>query len=130
MNKTTQDFLRPFPAAKIMDIHGLMIHMRACGLDAAEVESACQEFIKKLVSDLPPDATNTRPAPGETKVILASSPGVSFCPECKSFVIIKPVNVSRCTNIGGPWKTSLECTNDRCRFTELSIKTLNEWRYN
>ena len=50
------------------------------------------------------------------------------CPVCRWPVKISPVNISRCTNIGGPWKTSLECLNKTCRYTELSIKTMHDWR--
>lgn len=111
-----------------MEIHSLVIHMQSYGLTAGDVAQACQEFIDELVANLPPAAINTMPAPGETKVIPPRSPQVTNCPDCGSFVIIREVNISKCTNIGGGWKTSLECINDRCRFTELSAKTLNEWR--
>ena len=50
------------------------------------------------------------------------------CPACQGPVKITPVNVSRCTNIGGPWKSSIECLNKTCRYTELSIKPMNDWR--
>jgi len=54
--------------------------------------------------------------------------GEKTCPECGRTVKVSPVNISRCTNIGGPWKSSIECTNKACRYTELSIKTMHDWR--
>lgn len=48
------------------------------------------------------------------------------CPECDSRLRLTPVNVSKCTNIGGAWKTSIMCQNAACKYTELSTKTIKE----
>jgi hypothetical protein len=71
----------------------------------------------------------TKPGPVRPAVAAAAPPG-NLCPLCRGRLKIAAVNISRCTNIGGPWNTSLECSNPACRFAELSIKTLNEWRTN
>ena len=51
-----------------------------------------------------------------------------LCPVCGDALDIWSVNISRCTRVGGAWKTSAMCRNRNCLFTELSVKTMNDWR--
>ena len=53
---------------------------------------------------------------------------VDTCPHCGCQLSISPVNISRCTNIGGPWKSVSECVNRRCHYSELSIHTPEQRR--
>lgn len=50
------------------------------------------------------------------------------CPLCNQQLRITPVNVSRCTAVGGEWKTSAMCLNANCRYSTLSEKSMQEWR--
>lgn len=50
-----------------------------------------------------------------------------LCPHCAAPLRASRVNVSRCTNIGGPWKIVLICNARQCRHTELSTLSLEEW---
>lgn len=50
------------------------------------------------------------------------------CSICGQEMDISPVNVSRCTNVGGNWLSIQVCRNKTCRHTELSEKSIREWR--
>jgi hypothetical protein len=50
------------------------------------------------------------------------------CPVCTSPLRVTRVNVSRCTNIGGPWKISIMCSNPNCYHNELSQLSSEEWK--
>ncbi|MFA6135479.1 MAG: hypothetical protein WC869_15815 [Phycisphaerae bacterium] len=127
MNKLTTDFLRPFSPAQVMALHTQALHMRQFGMTADDAIAACEEYIENMIANAPPPPVNAR-APGGGEAIPPPPSRLPECPECNSFMTISPVNVSRCTNIGGDWKSSLQCRNPDCRFSELSTKTLNEWR--
>ena len=43
------------------------------------------------------------------------------CPQCGYILRISPVNVSRCTRVGGQWKSIIQC--DACGYDQLSNKT-------
>jgi len=52
------------------------------------------------------------------------------CPDCAGTLVLTPVNISRCTNIGGPWQTSMVCNNSDCRYTDLSVRSIREIQSN
>ena len=115
MEKIMDDFLRPYPLRKIMELHSLTLEMVRYGLTAEEVLAACTTRIEEHLAAAPVSTPAEPPRPA------------TVCPECGAAVRVAPVNVSKCTNVGGSWKTSLECINKNCRFTELSVKSMNEW---
>jgi hypothetical protein len=95
----------------------LATEMETYGLTAEDVIDICQEYLKEFIAASDPKSDKLyRPI-----VVPCPTPG------CGHPLEISPVNVSRCTNVGGEWKTSLVCSNPDCRFTELSKKTLEEW---
>jgi hypothetical protein len=49
--------------------------------------------------------------------------GTLTCPHCGEAMIPIAVNVSRCTQVGGAWKSLIQCTNHGCLYDELSLKT-------
>jgi len=49
------------------------------------------------------------------------------CSSCGSGnVLIAPVNVSRCSRVGGSWRAAIECRNEQCRHVEFSTRTVRE----
>ncbi len=44
-----------------------------------------------------------------------------ICGVCNSPAIVQRVNISNCTNVGGPWKFVIGCTNKKCLHTEFVI---------
>ncbi len=50
------------------------------------------------------------------------------CPDCGAPVRILPVNVSKCTNIGGEFQTSVHCLQAGCHYSIVSKKTAKELR--
>jgi hypothetical protein len=49
------------------------------------------------------------------------------CSACGSTaVLIAPVNITRCTAIGGRWKSATECQEAACRHVEYSEQTVSE----
>lgn len=118
MSKTTEDFLRAWSMPQVAILHTLALEMESYGLTAAEVVKICA---KKL------ETGRTGP---QHRSPARSMPRRPRCPECQNdSVEVTPVNVSRCTNIGGNWRTSIVCHNPQCRFTELSKKSMDEWCY-
>lgn len=117
MKKLTTDFLRPFNSDQVAMLGVLAAEMEAYGLSAGDVAAMCREYNAdlraRMLANPPPKPTNKL---GQV------------CPECGAPVQISPVNVSRCTNVGGNWRTSLMCSKSACRYTELSVKTINDWR--
>jgi ribosomal protein L37E len=51
-------------------------------------------------------------------------PGPVSCCQCGGQVSLYPVNVSRCTQIGGPWRTQIICR--RCGRDILNVLTPDE----
>jgi hypothetical protein len=49
--------------------------------------------------------------------------GTLPCPQCGSPMVPIAVNISKCTRVGGNWKSLVQCTNHDCLFDELSLKT-------
>jgi len=126
MTKLTDDFLRTFSMPQVALLHTLALEMETYGLTAADVIDLCVEKLESLrkpKESQKPEAITLKPKK-RRKARLSDV----RCPECQSFCEITPVNVSKCTRVGGSWKTSLMCSNEHCRFTELSEKTLEEWR--
>lgn len=80
------------------------------------------------VKPLPPAAVVS--AKHITKKVIKKTRAIStrpLCPVCETVLRLSRVNVSRCTRVGGNWKTVAVCRNSKCRYTELSIKLLKEW---
>lgn len=125
MTKLTEDFLRSFSLPQVALLHTLAMEMETYGLTASEVIDICVERLEAERSANPPESHN----PQNNKSRKKRRPRLSSvpCPQCGEMLEITPVNVSRCTNIGGPWKSSLLCSSPQCRFTELSVKTVTEW---
>lgn len=121
--KLIDDFLRPFSPTQVANLMTMALEMETYGLTATEVVAICGEYMELYGRMGVTRETNPVAAQPAIKNLT-----VPRCPDCGAVVIISPVNVSRCTNVGGDWKTSLQCTNKSCRFTELSIKTITEWR--
>lgn len=120
MSKIMEDFFSPYSIFKIMTLHSFLLEMARYGLTAEDVLAGCTARIQEHISATTPPAD--REAAPEASIPTAA------CPDCGALVRVSRVNVSRCTNIGGPWKSSIECLNKTCRYTELSIKTMNDWR--
>lgn len=121
MEKYIADALYPFSLAEKQLL--LTIRDRAAEYGAAldDIAAAIEIEIEELKAAVVPAEKRPKkptapPARPETQ-----------CPLCGSTVAISPVNVSKCTRVGGSWKTSLMCKNKDCRFTELSEKSLKEW---
>lgn len=116
--KLVIDFLAPWSLPQIAQLHTLAMEMASWGLSAEEVMEICQTRLEA-------ERSETVPSPSQP---LRHKPPVHRCPECGARLAISAVNVSRCTNIGGPWKSSLFCNNRDCRYTSLSEKSIQEWR--
>lgn len=123
MNKLEEDFLRPFNPQHILTMHSFMLHIKEFGLDVNDVVEICDNYIEGLVKDLPPEAKK-KAVHKKSKAPQTSA----TCPDCGSGIEVTVVNISRCTNVGGDWKTSIACLNTKCLFTELSLKSVQEWR--
>lgn len=50
-----------------------------------------------------------------------------LCPHCGTALRISAVNVSRCTRVGGGWRSIGVCQNDQCLYSELSLKSVTAW---
>lgn len=125
MKKMSADFLRPYSQAQIGDILTLALEMRTWALTPDDVIAAVNDYFEAVVArhGVKEQAPDVAAVPAGKKKALAVD-----CPQCGGSVAVSPVNVSRCTAVGGEWHTSLQCSNPQCRFTELSTKTLLEWR--
>lgn len=122
MNRLTTDFFRPYSPDQVSALMSLALEMEVYGLTAADVITLAKEYFSELSGrSRSHNAINNH-------IHVGKSADPRICPDCGYPVVIQPVNVSRCTNIGGAWRSSLVCSNATCRFTELSIKTLTEWR--
>lgn len=117
-NKLTTDFLRPFTLSQVTEIHNLALHMQTYGMSAVDVIDVCAEYINDHISNSPQCQLPAESVEPREQAKIA-------CPDCGSPLRMSPVNISKCTNIGGKWRTSLECP--ACLFTTLSEKTLTEW---
>jgi len=123
MTKLTDDFLRSFSLPQVALLHTLALEMETYGLAASEVIDLCVERLElgRVEKEAPRPASS--PQRRKRRPRLSSVP----CPECGEYVEITPVNVSKCTAIGGPWKSSLICGNSKCRWTQLSEKSTKEF---
>lgn len=94
-----------------------MIGINTAGINRFEAKP---KLVKTMAPVLPGYVSEqrVRPAPAARHL----------CPLCGRPVTISAVNVSRCTNVGGAWRTSLVCSNVACRFADLSEKSLDEWK--
>lgn len=118
-SKFVNDFLRPYSLAQVAQLHSLALEMATWGLTADDVLEICESRLEENRAEKAPVPVNPPASPQRP---------TATCPMCGAKVNISRVNVSKCTHVGGNWKTSLMCSNEHCRFTELSEKTLEEWR--
>lgn len=125
-----EDFFRPFKPAQVTEILTLARLMERFSVTPEEVLEMGNQYFLKLKEDMEKNnPLPIDPVPQKQKKIRGkSNRPFTTCPVCGNKVIIELVNVSKCTNVGGDWHTSLICTNTDCRFTELSTKTMEEWR--
>jgi len=121
MDKLTEDFLRPFDVNQVLQLHSFVLRVKQFGLTFDDVESICDVFVAETV-EAAKKQQPVLPTP------VTTNQQMTRCPKCGSFCRISQVNVSKCTNVGGDWKTSIMCANHDCRFTELSTRTINDWR--
>jgi predicted RNA-binding Zn-ribbon protein involved in translation (DUF1610 family) len=126
--KLIEDFLHPFGEGKISIMLTIAMEMQSFGLTATEVIEICKTHMKQRQEGMVAAENLLRKIPPSSPAEPAEPKNEFLCPDCRQRIIIRPVNVSKCTNIGGGWKTSLECINEKCRYTELSKKSLQEWR--
>jgi len=120
MNKLADDFLRPFSGAQIEQLHSYALHMQKFGITPGEAAAFARESIMDRVSKA---MMNTHMVHGP-----GVAPVIPRCPVCGGMLAIKRVNVSKCTRVGGGYHTSVMCERDECRFTEMSKKTVEQWR--
>ena len=121
MRQNLIDALLPFDLNQLQLVRVVMDRGLEYGATAEELYAAIIARLEATVADIQP-ATPLLPVRAD-----APRPG-PLCPECGALLAVSPVNVSKCTNVGGDWRTSLQCSNPACRFTELSAKTLAQWR--
>jgi len=114
-DKLAADFLRPFSEQQKVMLLTLAIEADTFGLNMNDIVVILQKDFESRAH-----LTETALPPRK------KAPPVLTCHECGSLLILRPVNISRCTNIGGNWKTSLECGNRACMYTSLSIKSVTE----
>jgi len=127
MSKIADDFLRAYSPGQVSFIQTIASEMEVFGLSSRDLLDICNDYLAALAQKNKKIPGNSPIGPPVKNVKPAS---FSACPECGRGLRISPVNVSKCTNIGGKWKTSLECKNPTCRFTELSEKSTAEWGHN
>lgn len=120
MSTIMDDFLRPFTPQQVSNLLTLALEMDRFGLSPADVIHGCRGYFDNMVGE-------TKQPPIESGPRIESS---AVCPLCGWQLKISRVNASKCTNVGGPWKTSVECGNAECRYTDLSMKSVMEWRQN
>lgn len=51
---------------------------------------------------------------------------IKDCPECSKQMMLRPVNVSRCTKIGGGYNSMWLCKNEECMNTIYNKETIQE----
>jgi hypothetical protein len=127
MNKLAKVFLDPFSPEQLAIFLTMAMQMDKYGLTAQDVMAVCKDRITQDLSGKEYKYSPVVP-PDHSKTMLPTPLKLINCPICASAVRISRVNISKCTNVGGDWKTSVECTNPDCRFMELSKETINEWR--
>jgi len=119
IKKYVEDAMYPFSMA---DKQLLLTIFNRC----EEYGATIAEAIDLVKAEIQAARESINPVVGEAA--KRSNKHVILCPDCKFPVTISNVNTCKGTAVGGDWKTSLMCTNDLCRFTELSKKTMKEWR--
>jgi len=117
MSKLTEDFLRPFSLPQVALLHTLALEMETYGLTSADVIDICTEKFEAIKATS--NAKKSKAPQQKRRTRLSNF----RCHECNTFCEIAPVNISKCTAIGGSWKSSIVCSNPACRFTELSEKS-------
>lgn len=122
-SELNKDFFAPYEPAEISTLKSMASRMMAYGLSPEDVFAMAEEAFEALKPKEEPKGQYPFP-------IGPSQPGrkSKLCPECGAELLITPVNVSKCTNIGGSWNSSMLCKNVDCRYTELSEKTTKELR--
>lgn len=123
-SKLIADFFRPFSEEQAFFAATIAKRMDEFGLDPVDVVA----MIDALAAQRRDDQDNART---QIKILRADADKKAInshlkCPKCGDAIKLFPVNVSKCTAIGGPWQTSIMCRNEGCMFNELSEKTVKE----
>lgn len=125
MNRSKDNFFNPFTAIEVSFLNTIAIRMIEYGMTPEDMQPRSVLKMRELTADK--DKLKTKVPVSVTKPKYGPWPKQGpLCPECESEIRIQRVNVSKCTNVGGDWKTSIMCKNPNCRFTELSKKTIEE----
>lgn len=125
IKKNTKDALYPFSIAEKQLLLTINSRVIEYGSSMVEALAAIEDEINNLKKSVTQVVTKSK-----EKQVRMPKPQNRLnvkCPDCNSIVNISLVNVSKCTAVGGDWKTSMMCNNPKCRFTELSKKSLQDW---
>lgn len=124
MEKYITDALQPFSSADIQLVITMMDRLEEYGIPADDIADVLRQKVAEL-------RASVEPAPGSArknvKRQLTRNKIRLKCPDCGAPVNVAPVNVSKCTNVGGGYHSVLMCSSSDCRFTEMSINTMAEW---
>lgn len=126
MRKIVTDFFAPYSGEQVVLMASLVSRMSEYGLTVEDVSLACSDYIDRLKQDMLAAQPQPERSQPNQKQRQSAVPQL-YCPICGSRLLIRRVNVSKCTAIGGPWKTILECHSSDCPHTELSELSVSDW---
>jgi len=121
MDKYITDALYPFSMIEKQLLLTIRDRATEYGATLDDIVTAIEIEIELLKAAVTPASP-----PRDIKATVKKQKHKTLCPLCGSVVDISRVNISKCTHVGGSWKSSLMCRNKNCRFTELSEKSLHE----
>ena len=102
-----KDFLAPFSLANIQTY--LLIAARAKAFGVSDIESVFEKILTQAVEET---TINREPVSRQTK---QATP----CPLCGAPVRVMPVNITKCTRVGGGYTKMKYCSNEQCPYTEM-----------
>jgi len=109
-----------YPMGLLQDMLALLAE--AGEMTAAEVRSELERHVREVAAGYAERGSVERQPPRRRR----RRPGLLPCNQegCDGHVNLYRVNVSKCTNIGGPWQTQAIC--DRCGHERLSALSTAE----
>lgn len=118
MKKIIKKFFDPLSVAQANMVPVLLDRMQLFGITINELDIMYDEWMVAKKDELKQQAQSIEFKVREPRAASKVSKGSDKCAKCGARVRKHAVNVSKCTKVGGNFKTAIQCTNRECLHTE------------
>lgn len=118
MQKMTEKFFDPLSVSQANMVPFILYRMQLFGITVDELGEMYDEWMAAKRKELQKQTRFIEFKVHESMPKPAYTGSLNKCKKCGSQVRRYRVNISRCTKVGGNYKTAVQCINKNCLHTE------------